>query len=154
MEMAFDVLRTNPLRSLLTVLGIMIGVTTIITIGAVIAGLNSNVLSQIQGLGSNTILCYRFSWATLGRPTPELLQRKELKAEWADGLAQLPHVTAAVPDAQIANYAINAGSSMVRRGNLRAKNVILEGDKPAIAQIANFNLTRGRFFNDADEEHH
>ena len=153
MEMAFDVLRTNPLRSFLTVLGIMIGVTTIITIGAVINGLNTNVLSQIQTLGSNTIICYRFSWATLGRMSPEVLQRKELKAEWTDGLALLPHVIAAAPEAQIENYALNSGSSMVRRGNLRAKNVILEGDRPEIAQIANFNLTRGRFFNETDEEH-
>src|SRR5580692_5540251 len=152
-EMALDVLRTNPLRSLLTVLGIMIGVLTIITIGAVINGLNSNVLNSIQGLGSNTILCYRFSWATLGRLSPEVLQRKELKAEWADGLAQLPHVTAAAPVAQIENYALNSGASMVRRGNLRAKNVILEGDTPDIARIANFNVTRGRFFNQTDEEH-
>jgi len=153
MEMAVDVLRTNPLRSFLTILGIMIGVTTIITIGAVINGLNSNVMSQIQTLGSNTIICYRFSWATLGRLSPEVLQRKELKAEWADGLAQLPHVTAAAPVAQIENYALNSGSSMVRRGNLRAKNVILEGDKPEIAEISNYNLARGRFFNSTDEEH-
>ncbi|HKV05335.1 MAG TPA: ABC transporter permease [Candidatus Acidoferrales bacterium] len=151
--MAFDVLRRNSLRSLLTILGIMIGVTTIIVIGAVINGLNSNVLNNIQTLGSSTIICYRFSWATLGRLSPEVLQRKELKAEWADGLARLPHVVAAAPDAQIENYEIGAGSSEVRRGNLRAKNVILEGDKPEIAQIADFGLNSGRFFNDTDEVH-
>ena len=44
--LAFDVLRRNPLRSFLTVLGIVIGVTTIIVIGAVINGLNSNVLGK------------------------------------------------------------------------------------------------------------
>ena len=150
--LALDVLRRNPLRSFLTVLGIVIGVTTIITIGAVINGLNSNVLGQIQSLGSNTIICFRFSWATLGRLSPEILQRKKLKAEWADGLAQLPHVIAAAPETQIENYDIGAGSSMVRRGNLRAKNVILEGDTPAIVKIANFGLARGRFFSQMDED--
>jgi putative ABC transport system permease protein len=150
--LALDVLRRNPLRSFLTVLGIMIGVTTIIVIGAVVNGLNSNVLGQIQQLGSSTIICYRFSWATLGRLSPEVLQRKKLKAEWAEGLAQLPHVTAAAAEVQIENYEINAGSSTVRRGNLRAKNVILEGDEPSIAQISNFEMDRGRFFNNTDEE--
>ncbi|MGA2509163.1 MAG: ABC transporter permease [Candidatus Acidiferrales bacterium] len=152
--LALDVLRRNPLRSLLTILGIMIGVTTIIVIGAVVNGLNSNVLGQIQSLGSSTIICYRFSWATLGRLSPEVLQRKELKAEWADGLAQLPHVVAATAEAQIENYEVGAGSSEVRRGNLRAKSVILEGDMPDIARIRDFGLAGGRFFNETDELHH
>jgi putative ABC transport system permease protein len=151
--LALDVLRRNPMRSVLTVLGIMIGVTTIIVIGAVINGLNANVLSNISQLGSSTIICYRFSWATLGRLSPAVLQRKELKAEWTEGLAHLPHVVAAATDAQIANYEVGAGSSEVRRGNLRAKAVILEGDTPDIAKISDFELTAGRYFNNTDEEH-
>ena len=152
--LAVDVLRRNPLRSFLTVLGIVIGVTTIIVIGAVINGLNSNVLGNISQLGSSTIIVSKFSWATLGRPSFALLQRKELKAEWVDGLKLLPHVVAAAPAEQIANYEVGAGSSEVRRGNLRAKSVILEGDGPAISRISDFNLIQGRFFNDTDEDHH
>ena len=152
--LALDVLRRNPLRSFLTVLGIMIGVTTIIVIGAVINGLNSNVLGAVQQLGSSTIICYRFNWATLGRLSPEVLQRKELKAEWADGLARLPHVIAAAPLADIQNLNIGIGSSTVRRGNYRASNVILEGTTADLARVSDFALAAGRFFNDTDEEHH
>jgi putative ABC transport system permease protein len=152
--LALDVLRRNRLRSFLTVLGIVIGVTTIITIGAVVNGLNSNVLGNIQSLGSTTIIVSRLSWATFGRPSMELLQRKYIQAEWADGMGHLPHVVAATPAGQIANYEVGAGSSEVRRGNLRAKNVILEGDGPEVAQISNFNMEEGRFFNATDNEHH
>lgn len=152
--LALDVLRRNVLRSFLTILGIMIGVTTIIVIGAVINGLNSNVMGNIQQLGSSTIIVSKFSWATLGRLSPKVLQRKDLKPEWAEGLAQLPHVSAAASDGRIENYNLGAGSSDARRGTVRAKNVILEGDTPAIAQISNLNLERGRFFNQTDEEHH
>ena len=76
--LALDVLRRNPMRSLLTVLGIMIGVTTIIVIGAVINGLNANVLNNISQLGSSTIICYRFSWATLGRASSA-----PVRVEWS-----------------------------------------------------------------------
>ena len=93
--LAFDVLRRNPLRSFLTVLGIVIGVTTIIVIGAVINGLNSNVLGNIQSLGSSTVIVSKFSWATLGRLSPKVLQRKDLDPAWIEGLRQLPHVVAA-----------------------------------------------------------
>ncbi|MGD0955786.1 MAG: ABC transporter permease [Candidatus Acidiferrales bacterium] len=154
LALAFDVLRRNRLRSFLTVLGIVIGVTTIIVIGAVVNGLNANVLGNIQSLGSTTIIVSRLSWATFGRPSMELLQRKYIEPEWADGLALLPHVVAATPAGQIANYEVGAGSSEVRRGNVRAKNVILEGDGPEVAQISNFNMERGRFFNAIDDEHH
>ena len=77
LSLAFDVLRRNTLRSFLTVLG-MIGVTTIIVIGAVINGLNSNVMGNIQSLGSSTVIVSKFSWATLGRLSPKVLQRKDL----------------------------------------------------------------------------
>ncbi len=152
--LALDVLWRNPLRSFLTVLGIVIGVTTIIVIGAVINGLNSNVLGNISSLGSTTIIVSKISWATFGRQPMEVLQRKDIKAEWVDGVALLPHIVAASPAGQIANYEVGAGSSEVRRGNLRAKNVILEGDGPSISQISNFNLTSGRFFNQTDNDYH
>ncbi len=152
--LALDVLRRNVLRSFLTILGIMIGVTTIIVIGAVINGLNSNVMGDIQSLGSSTIIVSKFSWATLGRLSPKVLQRKDLNPDWVDGLMQLPHVEAATPVSQIENYAVNAGSSEVRRGNIRAKNVILQGQGSAYADISNLNLAQGRFFNRTDDEHH
>jgi len=154
LTLALDVLVRNPLRSFLTILGIMIGVMTIIVIGAVVNGLNSNVLGAVQSLGSSTIICYRFNWATLGRLSPEVLQRKELKAEWADGLARLPHVEAAAPLADIQNLNLGIGSSSVRRGKYRASSVILQGDTPSIAKISDFGLQSGRFFNDTDDEHH
>jgi putative ABC transport system permease protein len=154
LEMAFDVLRTNPLRSFLTILGIMIGVTTLIAIGAVINGLNGNVLGQIQMLGSNTIICSRLPFATLGRLPAAVLQRKDIKSEWAEGISQLPHVTAAAASARIQRPELGAGSSNVRRGDVRAKGVILQGAPPAMATITNLEVERGRFFNETDEEHH
>ncbi|MGH9688018.1 MAG: ABC transporter permease [Candidatus Acidiferrales bacterium] len=154
--LAIDVLRRNRLRSALTVLGIVIGVTTIIAIGAVINGLNSNVLGSIQSLGSSTIIVSKLDWASFGRPTPAMLQRKELNANWVDGMAALPQIVAAGAAQQIAVYAGNSagGMSEVRRGNLRAANVILEGDTPSIADISNLSLSQGRFFNNTDETRH
>jgi putative ABC transport system permease protein len=152
--LALDALRRNPTRSFLTVLGIVIGVATVIAIGAVINGFNTNVTSQVQSLGSNVVIAYRFSFATLGRIAPEVLQRKELKAEWADDLAKLPHVEAAAPSARIQNRDFGNGTSTVRRGDKRMKDTILQGNTPAVSIINNLDLNHGRFFNDIDEEHH
>jgi putative ABC transport system permease protein len=151
--LALDALRRNPLRSFLTILGIVIGVSTVIAISAVVNGLNSNVIGSVEALGSNIVICYRFSWATLGRLPAEVIQRKELKAEWAEDLAKLPYVQTAAPSLRIFHPELGAGSSDVRRGDVRAKNVILQGNPPAIEQIFNLDLERGRWFNDTDLEH-
>ena len=62
---AAGTIRSHKGRSFLTVLGIVIGVSTVIAIGAIVNGLNTNVVGQIESLGSNVIICYRFSFATL-----------------------------------------------------------------------------------------
>jgi putative ABC transport system permease protein len=153
-SLAFDALRRNPMRSFLTVLGIVIGVGTVIAIGAVVNGLNSTVSTTVQSLGSNLVIASRFSLATLGRLDPSVLQRKELKPEWADDLAKLPHVAAATPNARVQNPQLGIGGSDVRRGNYRAQNVVLQGSTPVIAQIMNVDLSGGRFFNETDQLYH
>lgn len=153
--LAVDVLRRNRLRSFLTVLGIVIGVTTIITIGAVINGLNSNVLGNIQTMGSSTIIISKIDWSSFGRPTPAMLQRKDLNPDWVAGMLALPHVSDAGAAQQIAVYMggnAAGGMSEVRRGNLRAASVILEGDTPSVANIWNLDMAQGRFFNQTDED--
>ncbi len=150
--MAFDALRRNPLRSALTILGICIGVSTVIAVTAVINGLNTNVLGSINDLGTNIVICYRFPWATLGRPPSEWFSRKELLPEWADDLAQLPGVDEAAPSLRIFRPEFGQGTSAVRRGDARAKNVILQGNPPAIQRIFNITLERGRWFTPTDME--
>jgi putative ABC transport system permease protein len=153
-ELALDSLKRNPLRSSLTILGIVIGVSTIIAISAVVNGLNSNVIGAVESLGSNIIIVSRISWANGGRPTPEMLQRKFLMPEWADEIALLPHVTASAANLRDFKPEFDTGMSSVRRGNVRAKNVILEGDSPSISNIFDMTLDSGRFFNATDAIHH
>ena len=75
-----DTLRTNKLRSGLTMLGIMIGVATVILISSVINGLTGNVNGLIKSLGSNVYWVFRFP-VFGSRPTSEMLARKQLTYE-------------------------------------------------------------------------
>src|SRR5271166_3198111 len=92
-KMALDTLRTNKLRSGLTVLGIVIGVTTVIVISSVINGLNNRVYDFADSLGSNVF--WVFHMPVIGvRPTTEQLTRKKLTMEDMYALRTLPHVVA------------------------------------------------------------
>ena len=74
-ELALETLRTNKLRSGLTILGIVIGVTTVITISSVINGINNRVSDWVTSLGSNVL--WVFHMPLIGvRPTTEMLTRK------------------------------------------------------------------------------
>src|ERR1700675_677138 len=151
--LALDTLRKNSLRSALTILGIVIGITTVITVTAVINGLNDNVLGGIRELGSDTIIAYRFPWASLSRPPSEWFTRKELLPEWAEDIARLPHVKPAPPAMRIFQPQFGSGTADVRRGAFRARNVILQGNQPSIGEIFDLKIQYGRFYNQTDAEH-
>ncbi len=150
--LALDAIRRNPLRSFLTMLGIVIAVSMVILISSVINGLNTNVIGAVEDIGANVIICYRFPWASLGRPPSEWFTRKELEAEWAEDIARLPAVESAAPSMRIFRPEFGAGTSYVRRGELRAKNVILQGTPPEIERVLNVTMHSGRFFTHTDEE--
>jgi putative ABC transport system permease protein len=151
--LAFDTLRRNPLRSFLTVLGIVIGVATVIAVSAVVNGLNNRIVGSVESLGSNVIMCYRFQWASLGRPPSDWLNRPELESQWAEDIARLPHVVAAGPGLRVFQPQFGSGYTSIRHEGKQAENVILEGDPPSFSQIWNIDLDHGRWFNQTDEEH-
>src|SRR5438445_4963490 len=123
--LALDTLRKNPLRSALTILGIVIGITTVITVSAMINGLNDNVLGGIRELGSDTIIAFRFPWASLSRPPSEWFTRKELQPEWAEDMRHLPHVSAASPSLRTFMPQFSSGSSELPRGYHRGQEELL-----------------------------
>jgi putative ABC transport system permease protein len=151
--LALDTLRKNPLRSALTILGIVIGITTVIAVSAMINGLNDNVLAGIRELVSDTIICYRFPWASLSRPPSDWFNRKELQPEWAADIEKLPHVAAASPSMRIFMPQFGARTADLRRGQYRAKNVILQGNSPSIEHIFDMKIQFARPFDENDTEH-
>jgi putative ABC transport system permease protein len=86
------------MRSFLTTLGIIIGVTTVIAILSLIEGLNQSVASQIRSIGSDLIFVTKYSMVRMGpRNFEEIAKRPDLTPEDAFAIKQLPSVETAIP---------------------------------------------------------
>ena len=85
-RMALDTVRANKLRSGLTILGVTVGIVTVMFMVSIIQGLNKSFAEQIESLGSNTIFVSKFA-PSFGRPpSQEERQRKDLTVADADAL--------------------------------------------------------------------
>jgi len=151
-KMALETIRSNKLRSGLTVLGIVIGVAVVIGISSVVRGLNDTVTDSIQSLGSNLIFVFHIQPFQLSRPTEEMRKRKELTLEDYEAIKTLPHVKAATTGIRYARPEFGAGTYVVKYGDRRAKNTILEGDVSTWKSVYDLGLTGGRWFNETDDE--
>jgi putative ABC transport system permease protein len=77
-RMAVDSLRAHKLRSFLTILGIVIGVMTVIGMVSIIQGLNKSFLSELQAAGSDMIVIRKDEGIQMGRKSEEERIRKDL----------------------------------------------------------------------------
>jgi len=150
-KMAFETLRTNKLRSGLTVLGIVIGVTTVITMSSVINGLNNRVSTWVSSLGSNVF--WVFHMPVIGvRPTIEQLARKKLTFDDVVALRALPHVVAADGGHQHVKAQFRVGDVAVKYNGKKVAGTILSGSTVQVADVMDLTFIQGRMFTDDEDQ--
>ena len=148
-QMAWSSMRSNKLRSLLTVLGVIIGVSTVIAMVSLIQGLNESFRRQVQSFGSNTI--YIRKWRPqvfIGELPDSLRQRKAFTmADREAILAQCPAVRAVSP----LNFLDDP--QPVRYRKKETKPTFILGTSQAYQETNGYNVSAGRFFTEAEVEH-
>jgi putative ABC transport system permease protein len=150
-KMALNTLRANKLRSGLTVLGIVIGVTTVITISSVINGLNNRVAEFVNSLGSNVF--WVFHMPVIGvRPTTEQLTRKKLNIDDVMALRMLPHVVAADGAYQHVKRQFRVGNVDVKYGGKKVSGTILQGTTAEVGDVNDLTFLQGRLYTDEEDQ--
>jgi putative ABC transport system permease protein len=149
-KMALDTLRTNKLRSGLTILGIVIGVATVITISSVINGLNKRVSDWVTSMGTNVF--WIFHMPLIGvRPTTEMLTRKKMNLDDALALRDLPHVVAADGEFRHVNEQFHVGDVDVKYKGNKVAGVFLMGATAQLPIVSDLSIQEGRVWNDAED---
>jgi len=151
LRLAFDTLRKNKLRSGLTILGISIGISTVILISSAINGLNTNIDNFVRTLGTNDL--WIFTFEPFGkRPTTEELNRKKLTYEDAMAMRDLPFVAAVDPELTYQNWQTGLGSISIRAGTHKISNTIINGTTPQVKEVADIEMLDGRMWTESEEE--
>ena len=139
-EFSLHALRANKLRSFLTMLGIIIGVSSVILMMAIGQGAQAQVMARVNSLGTNVVMVFPGAVGQFGRGSFGAAQ--SLTDADAQAIAQLPFV---------ANVAPTVGkSAMVTHGNQNWTTQIT-GTAPAIQNISALTLAEGRFFTEDDD---
>lgn len=96
--MAIDTLRSNKLRSFLTIIGVVVGVITVMLISSIISGIQLAVEQQVKAFGTRSIFVYKMDVGIrFGRPSREERMRPNLTLDDALALRGLSELETAVP---------------------------------------------------------
>ena len=145
--MAFDTVRGNKMRSALTVLGVVIGITSIVGMTAMIRGFDQSLRQMIAAIGPNTIFVQRFGITSFagGAEFKELIKRPNLSISDARALEQQADTI------QFVDIELGAGGPPTQRrvfyGTQKTKGLVVFGTSEYFAEGTRIPMLGGRFFN-------
>jgi ABC-type antimicrobial peptide transport system permease subunit len=150
--MALSTLRTNKLRSFLTVVGVVIGVWTVMAIASIISGIDTAVRKEVESFGTRSIFIAKFDpGIRIGRLTREERMRKELTFDDAMAIANLPAVEVSVPFLDVTNNFFGQKILVTANGKTSAA-VSLQGTLPEFEKAGTEIITEGRFFSQFEND--
>jgi putative ABC transport system permease protein len=153
-RMALSTLRDHKLRSALTILGVVIGITSIIAVASILVGLDADMRGFLNDFGADTLFIFKFEpGIRIGRLSTEERTRKSLTLD--DALAIKDQCSAVKSVVAEAYPRINITGRPFTPPSARYKgkeifNVDHSGALPTYAEIYNVRLKEGRYFTDAD----
>jgi putative ABC transport system permease protein len=151
--MALETLRANKMRSGLTVLGVVIGITSIVGMTSLIRGFDSSLRASIEELGPDTIYLSKLSIVSIGGGADfnDLMRRPSLTIGDAEAIERLaPSVR--VVDIMVGEGPQSTAERAFYRGERTASNAIL-GVSTDYATISFMKLQLGRFFTEPEVTH-
>jgi len=147
---ALGAVREQKLRSALTILGIVVGVTTVMAMVAIVTGFNNNIIGNLQAFGANRIEVQKYDdrFGPGGPQSDEERRRKNLTIEDAEVLRQL------IPEATVSILCGYFDAVIhVKNGDREANSPYIIGADEFYPTGTAYNVDRGRYFTPAEVKH-
>ncbi len=144
-RVAWRAISAHKLRSFLTLLGVIIGVMTVVAVVSVIQGLNNYVATKLFTLSPDVYTIERFGIITTRDGFLEALKRKRIQKSDFEAFERLSRTSAMVG-------ARSGTSRAVRAGSKRLSDVQISGVTANVAELSNLDVDLGRFFTESENE--
>lgn len=145
LRIAANALRAHKMRSFLTLLGVIIGVMTVVTVVAIISGLNNYISEKVFDLNPDVYAVTQFGIITSREQYLEAVKRKPI--DWRDFEAVRDHCgLCGMTGASLGTRAT------VKRGAQKLNNVRTAGVTSNMAELNNLDLETGRFFTPTEDQ--
>nr|WP_314752454.1 ABC transporter permease [uncultured Capnocytophaga sp.] len=141
---AIKSLRDNKLRTFLSLLGVTVGIFSIISVLAAVDSLNKSIQESLSGLDKNMINLSKYSFAPSSVPQWQRLSFPQVTYQEYEFLKrELPNTEAVV-------YELFGLNSAVKYGGKTIPSMSVEATSAGVEQISDIRMGKGRFYNDAE----
>lgn len=148
-KLAFSAIWAHKLRSFLTLLGMIIGMTAFMVVLSLLQGFNGYVDEKIAGIGSNTFNVQRFNFEDFkDTDTINAAQRRNTELSFAE----LDFIRERAQLIELIGAKAGNTSSSVRHGMQNLEDVGITGAEPVIRDIENLDVAEGRYFTEIENE--
>ncbi|MFN0103394.1 MAG: ABC transporter permease [Bryobacteraceae bacterium] len=148
-QLAFDTLRAHKLRAFLTVLGVIIGTSTVIGVGSILAGLDSSITGILRSFGTENLVITKWdSPMSFGPRSMEERMRKPLTLENALALKERGRELESVSPYLFPDWGIHRA----KYKGIDAFNIQIGGTDPGYIN-SGVEMKEGRFFTDPENAH-
>ena len=149
LKLAIAAIWAHKLRSALTLLGMVIGVTAFVVVVSLIQGFNKYIDEKIAGIGSKSFTVQRFNFEDFKNLDSIAAAQRRNKELTLDDYEYLKARSALID--KIGAKA-RASRSLVKRGSKLVEDVPVDGAMPVIAEIDNIDASEGRYFTDSEND--
>ena len=151
-RMSLDSVWSHKFRSGLTILGIVIGITTVVTVSSLLTGLRKGIVTFFEEFGPNTVFVKRFSGDPSSQGSPKERKRRPIKPEYGDYIKRL---CPSVDEVGVGLFipSVNGGKPMTAKvPGFETDNMSLQGSSASSIRVQPRELREGRYFSDEEDQ--
>lgn len=149
LKLALSQIWAHKLRSFLTLLGMIIGVTAFMVVWSLIQGFNKYVDEKIANIGSKSFSVRRFTFEDF-KDTDSIAAAQRRNKDLT--LDELEYIKARAQTVERVGARANPNSAEIKRNGEKMQGVRVDGALPVVADIENLEIADGRFFVDQENE--
>jgi putative ABC transport system permease protein len=150
-QMAVEAIRVHPARSLLAILGIVIGIVTVVVVASVLVNLRNQVALLFRELGTENIFAFHLTGDPYSPPSEAEASRRPLDPRYAREIERLAPSVREVGVQMIVPNVVNGRALVARAGGNESDTVLVEGTSANYFDVVGADFAAGRPFTDIEE---